>query len=121
VVLVHVQVARHAHRHVDQRMARKLFDHVIEKADAGGHVIGARAVEVDRDRDVGFRRLARDRSGTGLLHGLVLCCLGLRIRGGLNCAAYRRVRTRINLCAQQGHVETCPLDRAGGQGQLWRR
>ena len=43
---------------VDQRMARQLFQHVVEKADAGLHVIGARAIEIDGDGNLGFRGLA---------------------------------------------------------------
>ena len=54
VVLVDMQVAVDLHRHVDQRMARELFDHVIEKADPGRNVVGAGPVEIDLDEDPGF-------------------------------------------------------------------
>ena len=47
-------------------MAGQLVQHVVEEADAGPVVVRARAVEVDLDRDVGFRRGSRDR---GLAHG----------------------------------------------------
>ncbi len=54
VVLIDVQIARDLHRHIDQRMAAELFDHVIEKADPGVNVIGARAIEIHLDDNVGF-------------------------------------------------------------------
>ena len=41
--------------------------HVVEEAHAGPVGIAAAAVEVDLDRDLGFRRLPRDRR---LAHGL---------------------------------------------------
>ena len=54
VVLIDMQVARDPTRDVDQRMARELFDHVIEKADPGRDVISAGAIEVHFDDDVGL-------------------------------------------------------------------
>src|SRR3546814_4930489 len=63
MVLVDVKVALHAHRDVDQRMARQLLDHMVEEADAGGHRIIARAVEIDGDRDIRF--LGRTLDGGG--------------------------------------------------------
>ena len=67
VVLIDMQVAGRAQADVDQRVARELLEHMIEEADAGRDLIGAGAVEVDLDRDVGFARLAVDRGGA---HGL---------------------------------------------------
>src|SRR3546814_12193140 len=46
-----MQIARHLHADIDQRMLRKLFDHVIEKADPGRNIIGPGAIELDLDRD----------------------------------------------------------------------
>ena len=60
VVIVDMQIARRPHGHVDQRMPRQLVQHVIEEPDAGLVVIDTRPVEVDLDRDIGFRRLAAD-------------------------------------------------------------
>src|SRR3546814_648068 len=52
VMLVDMKVALHGPRNVDPRMARQLLDHMVEEADAGGHRIVARAVEIDGDRDI---------------------------------------------------------------------
>ena len=45
---------------IDQRMPAELLDHMIEKADSGGHIIGTTAVEVHFDDNVGFVCLAGD-------------------------------------------------------------
>ena len=60
VVIVDMQVALGADGHVDQRMARQLVQHVIEKPDPGLIVIDPGAVEVHAHLDFGFRRLAGD-------------------------------------------------------------
>ena len=74
VVLIHMQIARHLQRDVDQRVARELLDHVVEKADPGGDRIGAGAVEIEqhqvghvplriggqRDEQLGVGKLAQD-------------------------------------------------------------
>ena len=60
VMLIDMEIALDLHRHVDQRMARKLFDHVIEEADAGFHRIASSAIEIDRHMDGGFRGVAFD-------------------------------------------------------------
>jgi hypothetical protein len=43
-------------------MAAELFDHVIEKPDAGRHLIGAGAIEIDGNRDPGFGGVALYRA-----------------------------------------------------------
>src|SRR5690606_14994048 len=43
---------------VDQRMARQLLEHVVEKADPGLHLVSAGAVEIYGNRYFGFARLA---------------------------------------------------------------
>jgi hypothetical protein len=63
VVLIDVQVADDLAGNVDQRMARELFDHVIEEADSGRHLIRARTVEINLDRNVGFLGFAVDPRG----------------------------------------------------------
>ena len=60
VVVVDVQVALGLDRHVDQRMARQLLQHMVEEADAGGDVEAAGAVDIDGDRDRGLLGLAAD-------------------------------------------------------------
>ena len=60
VVVVDVQVALGLDRHVDQRMARQLLQHVVEEADAGRDVEAAGAVDIDGDRDRGLLGLAAD-------------------------------------------------------------
>ncbi len=69
MMLVDVQIALHGHRNVDQRMARQLFDHMVEETDSGGHRIVARAVEIDGDRDIRFLGRALDGGGS---HGMPL-------------------------------------------------
>ena len=54
VMVVDMRVAGAADRHVDQRMACQLIQHVIEKADPGRVGIGAGAIEVDLDGDIGL-------------------------------------------------------------------
>ena len=67
VVVVDVAVALGANRHIDQRMARELVEHVVEEADAGQNVRLARTVEIDLDLDRGLVGLARNGA---LAHGL---------------------------------------------------
>src|SRR3546814_14779759 len=66
MVLVDVKVALHAHRDVDQRMARQLLDHLVEEADAGGPRIIPRALSLDGKRAIPF--LGRKLDG-GVSHG----------------------------------------------------
>ena len=61
MVVVDMQVARGADLQVDQRMARDLVEHMIEKADAGLDIGDAGAVERDADGNFGLFGLARDR------------------------------------------------------------
>lgn len=72
VMLVNVQVANRLDIKVDQRMARKLFEHVVEKADAGRDGIAAGAVEIDGDVDRSLTRLAADRRGAHARHIAVM-------------------------------------------------
>ena len=67
VMLVDVEIALHVHADVDQRMARQLFDHMVEKADSGRHAVGAGAVEIDADANTRLARVAGDgrRAGSG--------------------------------------------------------
>ena len=60
VVLINVEVANRLHSEINERMARQLFEHMIEKADPGRDVIDPRPVEVERDIDRGFAGFARD-------------------------------------------------------------
>ena len=60
VVVVDMQVALGLDRHVDQRMARKLLQHMVEEADAGRDIEAARAVDIDCDRDRGLLGFTAD-------------------------------------------------------------
>ncbi len=60
VVLVDMQVALCAERNVDARMAGKLLQHVIEKANAGGYGISALTVQVDVGGNFGLFGFAFD-------------------------------------------------------------
>ncbi len=69
VVLIDLEVALGADRQVDERMARDLVEHMVEKADARRDVGDPRAVEEQGDGNLGLFRLARDR---GAAHRLDL-------------------------------------------------
>lgn len=56
VVIVDVQVALRLDLHVDQRMARKLVEHMVEEADAGGNLRFSDTVEID---GYGYRSFVR--------------------------------------------------------------
>ena len=58
VVLVDMQVTVDPAGQVDQRMPRKLFDHMIEKADPGGDIETTGPVEVQLDENIGLMGLA---------------------------------------------------------------
>ena len=58
VVKIDVGVALGAQLDVDQGMARQQFQHVVEKAHAGLDIIGAGAIQIDGNGDLGFRRFA---------------------------------------------------------------
>src|SRR5262245_64725249 len=55
-----MEVAVGLEGNVDQGVARELLDHVVEKADPSGDVIGASPVEVDGRRDRGLLGAALD-------------------------------------------------------------
>src|SRR5690606_36971946 len=63
VVEIDVQVALAGDIHVDERVARKLIEHVIEEADAGRHFMRAGAIEIDRDGNLGLVGLAGNGGG----------------------------------------------------------
>jgi hypothetical protein len=58
VMKIDVQVALRAHLQVDQAVARKDFQHVIEKTDPSFNVICAGSVEIYRDLYIGFGGLS---------------------------------------------------------------
>ena len=60
VVLVDMEVALGAHGHVDQRMAGKLLQHVVEEADPGRDVVAPGPVEIDADADLRLGGVAGD-------------------------------------------------------------
>ena len=92
VVVIDVQVALGPHRDVDQRVARQLVEHVVEKADAGRDRRRAAAVEVDRDGDVGFLGLARRRCALRIAKSLFRAPF---IRGWPGFATLPRLRPRL--------------------------
>jgi uncharacterized protein len=55
-----MQVTHRLDLQVDERMTRQLFEHVIEKTDAGRNLIHAAAIEIDFDIYRRFARLAAD-------------------------------------------------------------
>ena len=84
VVLIDMQIASHLHGNVDQRVTRKLFDHMIEEADPGGNVISPHPVEVHFDENVRFLGLARNPACT---HGPPI---GPWPRESIICEAFRK-------------------------------
>src|ERR1019366_9847954 len=60
VMLVDMKIAFCTDVHVDQRVARELLQHMVEKADAGRDFGQAGAVEIDADGDIGFLGFSRD-------------------------------------------------------------
>lgn len=67
VMAVDVQIAHRLAGQIDQAVARKLFQHVVQKTNAGRHVIDARSIQVDFDLDLGFFRFSLD---TCFAHGV---------------------------------------------------
>jgi uncharacterized protein len=71
VMLVDMQVPDCLDRQIDQRMARQLFEHVVEEADAGRNLIDAGAVKIDFDinrRFVGFTAYSSGAHGRRYSH-----------------------------------------------------
>src|SRR2546427_12035361 len=64
MMLIDLKIARRADFDINQRVARKLFQHMVEKADSRRNSGHAGAVEIDADLDAGFFGLARDGAFT---------------------------------------------------------
>lgn len=64
MMLVDVQIADRLHLQIDERVARQLLQHMVQKANACGHVIYTTAVEVDLNIYGRFVRLTTDRACT---------------------------------------------------------
>ena len=64
VMLVDMQIAYRLDLQIDERMPRQLLQHMVQKANACGHVIYTTAVEVDLNINGRFVRLATDRACT---------------------------------------------------------
>src|SRR5580704_1731208 len=60
MMLIDMKIPRRADFDINQRVARKLFQHMVEKADPGRNSGHAGAVEIDADLDAGFFGLARN-------------------------------------------------------------
>jgi glyoxylate carboligase len=95
VVLVDVEVAGDLHRHVDQRMAAELLDHVVEKADPGRHRVRPRPIEIDLDFDRCLGGISFDPAGA---HGQ------RPIRGSGPRASVRAAAFRLDRAARPRHL-----------------
>ena len=73
MMLVDMEIARRVDLDIDQRMARELLQHMVEKADAGCDIGKAGAVESDADHDIGFLGFSRNGAGA---HGCLENCDG---------------------------------------------
>src|SRR5919197_4155596 len=60
VVVVDLQVARRAEGQVEEAVLREQLEHVVQKRDAGLHLVAAAAVEGELETDVGLLGLPRD-------------------------------------------------------------
>src|SRR5262245_55195209 len=60
MVLIDVEIALRLDGQIESAMPGDEIEHVIEEANAGGHLIPSTAVELQPDRDVGFLRLTMD-------------------------------------------------------------
>jgi hypothetical protein len=60
VMLVDMKIAFCTYVDVDERVARELLQHMVEKADAGCDFGEASAVEIDADGDIGFLGFSRN-------------------------------------------------------------
>jgi hypothetical protein len=58
-----MQIARGAHLQIDGRMARKAFEHMVEKADSGVDVVDTRPVEIDGRENLRLPCLAFNGGG----------------------------------------------------------
>ena len=58
VMAVHLQIALHLDAQIEQPVASERRQHVVEEPDARVDIRAARAVEIDRDGDVGLLRRA---------------------------------------------------------------
>ena len=66
MMLIDMKIARRADFDINQRVARKLFQHMVEKADPGRNSGQAGAVEIDADLDGGFLGFSRN---SAVAHG----------------------------------------------------
>src|SRR5690606_29791729 len=66
VMEIDMQVPLAGYIHVDERVPRQLVEHLIEKADAGRHIVHAGAIEIHRYLDLGLVGRAGE---TGSPHG----------------------------------------------------
>jgi hypothetical protein len=95
VVIVNVQIALGADGYIQERMARELLQHVVEKADSGGDFAIARSVEVNFDLDLGLVRFA---GNSALAHGEPLNCPEIGRRSSKPSANWRSAAK--NVCAR---------------------
>src|SRR3546814_2026169 len=99
MMLVDMEIAHRLHVEIDQRMSRELFEHMIEKADAGRDGVTAGAVEVDGHVDRGFARLAGDGRGAhGRVHSVLAAPCNLD-----------RVPKRVTPCPNRSEEHTSEL------------
>ncbi|GAB5519269.1 MAG: hypothetical protein RhofKO_15200 [Rhodothermales bacterium] len=64
-----MQVALAGDFQVEAAMLGEEVEHVIEKTDTGRILVGASAVEAERDSDVRFARFTVNRGVAGIEHG----------------------------------------------------
>ena len=68
VVEIDMQIALRREVQIDQRMTRQLFHHMVEKANAGGHLVVAATIQIDGAGDFGFFGDALDPRAAFLGH-----------------------------------------------------
>ena len=71
VMAVDVEIAARGDHQIEAAVMSEELEHVIEKADAGAHLGGARAVERERHGDIGLAGDAMDLCAAGRHAGLL--------------------------------------------------
>ena len=104
MVVVNVQITFGADRHIYQRMAGQLVQHVVEKPNPGVVVINTGAIEIDLDRDIRLSRAARD---FGCSHGALLWAIGCLIRRAA--AQAKGPRRAAEQLSRKCRIMTCRL------------
>ena len=96
---------------VQPPVAREQVEHVVEEADAGAARAGARAVEAERQADVGLAGRAGDLGGAGHARPSILGLHGGGVRREALGVGDRRRRAPASCAAASAPIATCAIVR----------